>query len=386
MLTILRRVALFSICAFLTGPHRVIAGPLEDLAAALQSSDPIVRASAAKTVAESPPSDLGSVLRPALFTATGDTVLDVRIWALRALGASAYFSQTNASALSQGTSTLITRLGDSDPEARALAATTLGLTYPNTPASAESSLAGKLSDSNSNVRVKALEALGRLSGVSSSTRSSIVGAMSSADSDVQWAAARTLGFVGVGDGPALAALTTALSSSNIEVAISAANALGRFGLAGASARDELEAIVGNGSADPNLRDAATGALSTMVDSDSDGINDGNDRCPYFNPGNGSDQADVDGDRIGNACECGDATGDGYTNVSDIIKANQMVHGTAPITPLCDTNLYGPVQSQRCEATDVTRINYVIFGSCFPVCSRYPQRPAFVVAKGIPVCQ
>jgi hypothetical protein len=107
------------------------------------------------------------------------------------------------------------------------------------------------------------------------------------------------------------------------------------------------------------------------DSDGDGIANADDRCPFFA---GSDQTDRDGDRVGDACQCGDANGDGRVDVSDIVSVNLMVEGKRPASPLCDANLVGPDDKQRCESSDIRAINGAIFQSCFPVCGRYPKPP------------
>jgi hypothetical protein len=51
-----------------------------------------------------------------------------------------------------------------------------------------------------------------------------------------------------------------------------------------------------------------------------------DNCPYVP---NSDQADADGNGIGDACQCGDVNGDGYTNVTDalLIVRGQVASGS-----------------------------------------------------------
>jgi hypothetical protein len=115
-----------------------------------------------------------------------------------------------------------------------------------------------------------------------------------------------------------------------------------------------------------------GVAVAESDTDGDGIADARDRCPFF--ADASVQTDSDGDGVGDACECGDANGDGRVSVSDIVAAKQMIEGSLPLSPLCDANLFGSDDRLRCEATDIAAINQAIYGSCFPVCTRYPEPP------------
>jgi len=109
-----------------------------------------------------------------------------------------------------------------------------------------------------------------------------------------------------------------------------------------------------------------------ADSDGDGIADAEDRCPQF--AGSTVQTDTNGDGIGDACQCGDANGDGSVDVSDLVAADQMAKGESPASPLCDANGSGPGDKQGCEAGDVAAINSAIYGSCAPVCSRYLKPP------------
>jgi thrombospondin type 3 repeat protein len=114
-----------------------------------------------------------------------------------------------------------------------------------------------------------------------------------------------------------------------------------------------------------------GAIGAAYDSDGDGIVDSQDRCPYFAA---ADQRDTDGDGVGDACQCGDANGDGRVDVSDIVAVSAMLDGRQAPSALCDANLVGADEQQRCETTDIAAINAAIYGSCFPVCGRYPTPP------------
>jgi hypothetical protein len=116
-----------------------------------------------------------------------------------------------------------------------------------------------------------------------------------------------------------------------------------------------------------------GPLSARAaDADGDGIEDARDVCPLF--ANASDQKDGDGDGVGDACECGDANGDGRVDVSDVVAADQMIRGETSVTDLCDANHSGTDDRLRCEASDLEAIQQAIFGTCFPVCARYPRPP------------
>jgi hypothetical protein len=109
-----------------------------------------------------------------------------------------------------------------------------------------------------------------------------------------------------------------------------------------------------------------GATARAHDGDGDGIPDEEDRCPQFAA---ATQGDANRDGVGDDCQCGDANGNGLVDVSDIVAAQQMIAGKAEVSPLCDANGSG-----SCEASDVEAINSAIFGSCFPVCGRYPRPP------------
>jgi hypothetical protein len=110
----------------------------------------------------------------------------------------------------------------------------------------------------------------------------------------------------------------------------------------------------------NLGDGEVFVLAT--DGDADGQVDHRDSCPYFaDPG----QTDRDGNGIGDACECGDQTGDGRVDVSDLIAIRQAIFDPDQATPLCDAN-----GDDLCSVSDVVGVNARIFGA--PAhCSRNP---------------
>jgi uncharacterized protein (DUF1800 family) len=72
------------------------------------------------------------------------------------------------------------------------------------------------------------------------------------------------------------------------------------------------------------------------DVDVDGVPDALDNCVVAPNGPAEDgQADRDGDGIGDACECGDANGDGLVDRRDRKPMKRCAKGTAACSPLCD---------------------------------------------------
>jgi hypothetical protein len=106
-------------------------------------------------------------------------------------------------------------------------------------------------------------------------------------------------------------------------------------------------------------------VAVPPDRDRDGIPNGADNCPYWP---GTAQADVDGNGIGDACECGDQSGDGRVDVRDLIAINLAIFGSVPVSPLCDTD-----NDTRCNVRDIVGANTKIFGRP-AFCSRYPLPP------------
>jgi hypothetical protein len=99
-----------------------------------------------------------------------------------------------------------------------------------------------------------------------------------------------------------------------------------------------------------------------VDSDGDGRLDPRDRCPSFAS---SEQRDVDGNGIGDPCECGDQNGDGRVDVRDLLAIHRALFAPGLATPLCDAN-----GDDRCTVVDLIAANQRIFGAR-AVCSRNP---------------
>jgi hypothetical protein len=74
------------------------------------------------------------------------------------------------------------------------------------------------------------------------------------------------------------------------------------------------------------------ALAHAADTDADGVDDAEDNCPYWsNPG----QSDVGGfdsdtpDGIGDACQCGDVSGDGIVDLRDVARIDRAIALLAP---------------------------------------------------------
>jgi hypothetical protein len=96
-------------------------------------------------------------------------------------------------------------------------------------------------------------------------------------------------------------------------------------------------------------DEAPGGL----DRDGDAVPDLEDNCPVApNPL----QLNTDGNSLGDACECGDQTGDGWVNVLDLVAINLAIFDPRLATPLCDTNA-----DDQCDVLDLLGANARIFG-------------------------
>jgi hypothetical protein len=98
-------------------------------------------------------------------------------------------------------------------------------------------------------------------------------------------------------------------------------------------------------------------VATTLDRDEDGIPDASDNCPNVaNP----DQHDTDANGIGNACQCGDVNGDGFTNVSDALKIARGQVGTEdPNFGKCDCD-----GNTFCNVSDALMIARGQQGSAF----------------------
>lgn len=98
------------------------------------------------------------------------------------------------------------------------------------------------------------------------------------------------------------------------------------------------------------------AQPPFVDSDGDGVADGVDNCPYqANPS----QSDVGGigyasapDGIGDACQCGDVTGDGKVTPSDTVMLQRALL-VPPVATLARPDLCDVGGSAGCTLSDVS---------------------------------
>ncbi len=103
----------------------------------------------------------------------------------------------------------------------------------------------------------------------------------------------------------------------------------------------------------------------LDDADADRIDLTEDNCrEVWNP----DQLDADQNQIGDLCECGDQTGDGRVDVSDILAINEVIFDARQQSPLCDTNEDG-----LCNVSDILGVNAKIFGAP-AYCSSWPSDP------------
>jgi hypothetical protein len=103
-------------------------------------------------------------------------------------------------------------------------------------------------------------------------------------------------------------------------------------------------------------------LDCPGDDDCDAILDINDNCPGLRTMNIDD---ADGNGVGNECECGDQTGDGLTDMNDIMAIVDVAFGEQEASPLCDTN-----DDDVCNVLDVLGVHAKMFGEP-AYCARYP---------------
>jgi hypothetical protein len=102
----------------------------------------------------------------------------------------------------------------------------------------------------------------------------------------------------------------------------------------------------------------------QTDTDSDGVPDATDNCPFYSFPN---QLDTDHDGRGNVCECTDQNGDGQNTVSDLLAISQAIFTPALVTPLCDGN-----NDAQCNVSDIIAGNIEIFSPMnTSTCSRQP---------------
>lgn len=116
-------------------------------------------------------------------------------------------------------------------------------------------------------------------------------------------------------------------------------------------------------------------VQASTDADGDLVQDTNDNCIFAeNPG----QEDANGDGVGDACECGDFSGDGLVNTTDARLIQRCAVGHFPCVELCDVNGDGV-----CNTTDARIIQRHAVGQIGEETLRCGQKNGFdVEASGI----
>jgi len=110
------------------------------------------------------------------------------------------------------------------------------------------------------------------------------------------------------------------------------------------------------------------AVVLSPDTDGDGIPDSIDNCPYtYNP----DQTDTGGvgsgsplDGIGDACQCGDVTGDGVVDISDKTILSRSLAGLGPygsVAAMPGFNKCDVTADGLCNLSDKTVIGRALAG-------------------------
>ncbi len=99
------------------------------------------------------------------------------------------------------------------------------------------------------------------------------------------------------------------------------------------------------------------ASAVLRDFDGDKIDDAVDNCPKVINGISQDnQADADGDGIGDVCECGDFDGDGRVNSTDARLIQRCTVNEIPCAELCDVTADG-----KCNTSDARLIQRFAVG-------------------------
>lgn len=118
----------------------------------------------------------------------------------------------------------------------------------------------------------------------------------------------------------------------------------------------------------------------IPDFDADTISDDNDNCPFLSNASQVDRGGIGAasapDGIGDACQCGDANGDGKVTSTDATLLFNFVRGNPAANPakpeLCDVNHNG-----ACNSTDATIIFNLVRGVSLPpgvFATRCPESP------------
>ncbi|UCG63712.1 MAG: HEAT repeat domain-containing protein [Deltaproteobacteria bacterium] len=144
----------------------------------------------------------------------------------------------------QSVAKLIKALGDNESEVRMNAAEALGRIGPDAN-EAGPALIEALSDSDYAVRYSAAEALGEIGYDTKEAIRALIKALGDPDSDVRWRAASALGSIGLDAKEAVPALIHALGDDHHRVRYSAAEALGKMGAGAKEAVPALTKMLGN---------------------------------------------------------------------------------------------------------------------------------------------
>ncbi len=123
--------------------------------------------------------------------------------------------------------------------------------------------------------------------------------------------------------------------------------------------EDGRSIVGSGD---GFNEGWLATLDCPGDDDCDTVLDADDNCPGLRTTN---IADADGNGTGDACECGDQTGDGFVNIADILAINRVIFELEAATPLCDAD-----DDDDCDVGDILAVNGRIFGA-EAYCARHP---------------
>ncbi|MFQ5698730.1 MAG: hypothetical protein ACE5IL_10665 [Myxococcota bacterium] len=100
-----------------------------------------------------------------------------------------------------------------------------------------------------------------------------------------------------------------------------------------------------------------------IDRDEDGVRDGDDNCRIV--ANAS-QSDAGASPAGDACECGDQSGDGLVSALDATQIGSCVAGSIACATLCDADHDG-----ACDAGDVTSVQLAVLGQAALRCAAHP---------------
>jgi hypothetical protein len=114
-----------------------------------------------------------------------------------------------------------------------------------------------------------------------------------------------------------------------------------------------------------------GGAAVALDLDSDGVPENLDNCQLVaNP----DQSDADQDGVGDACECGDVSGDGLVNSTDARLIQRCTGGDFECPALCDVTGEG-----ICDLDDAQIVQGYVVGKLPKLELRCAQRPSAIPA-------